>query len=48
MYFANAITFSSNNLIRETALISKVYFPRLIAPMVLCPCYLRVLPLKWQ
>ena len=32
-YFATAVTNSSNSLIRETALISKVYFPRLIAPL---------------
>ncbi len=32
-YFANAITSSGNSLIQESALISKVYFPRLIAPM---------------
>jgi len=32
-YFASAITFSSNSLVQESALISKVYFPRLIAPL---------------
>lgn len=32
-YFANVVTRSSNSLIQEGALISKVYFPRLIAPM---------------
>ncbi len=32
-YFANAITYSGNSLIQESALISKVYFPRLIAPL---------------
>ncbi len=32
--FANAVTSSSNSLIQESALISKVYFPRLIAPLV--------------
>jgi len=33
-YFANAITFSSNSLIQENrALISKVYFPRILAPL---------------
>ncbi len=32
-YFANAITSSGNSLIQESALISKVYFPRLIAPL---------------
>jgi len=33
MYFANSITFSGNSLVDNTALISKVYFPRLIAPL---------------
>ena len=32
-YFANAISFSGNSLIQDTALISKVYFPRLIVPL---------------
>jgi lipopolysaccharide transport system permease protein len=32
-YFASAITFSSNSLVQETALISKVYFPRMIVPL---------------
>jgi len=32
-YFANAISSSGNSLIHQTALISKVYFPRLIAPL---------------
>jgi lipopolysaccharide transport system permease protein len=32
-YFANAITYSSNSLVQNTALISKVYFPRIIAPI---------------
>ena len=32
-YFANAITGSGNSLIANTALISKVYFPRLIIPL---------------
>ena len=32
-YFSNAITYSGNSLIQNTALISKVYFPRLIAPL---------------
>lgn len=32
-YFANSITYSGNSLIQNTALISKVYFPRLIAPL---------------
>jgi len=32
-YFANAITYSGNSLIQEATLISKVYFPRLIAPL---------------
>ncbi|MFC1940395.1 ABC transporter permease [Chloroflexota bacterium] len=32
-YFSNAINHSGNSLIQNTALISKVYFPRLIAPL---------------
>ena len=32
-YFANAVTNSGNSLITNTNLISKVYFPRLIAPL---------------
>ena len=32
-YFSNSITFSSNSLIQNTALISKVYFPRLLTPL---------------
>ena len=32
-YFASAITFSSNSLVQETALISKVYFPRMLVPL---------------
>ncbi|MFC2059492.1 ABC transporter permease [Chloroflexota bacterium] len=32
-YFANAISYSGNSLIQNTPLISKVYFPRLIAPL---------------
>jgi lipopolysaccharide transport system permease protein len=32
-YFSSAITFSSNSLVQETALISKVYFPRMIVPL---------------
>lgn len=32
-YFATAITNSGNSLVQESALISKVYFPRLIAPL---------------
>ncbi|MFC1942666.1 ABC transporter permease [Chloroflexota bacterium] len=32
-YFANAVTASGNSLIQESSLISKVYFPRLIAPL---------------
>ena len=32
-YFANSITNSGNSLIQNTALISKVYFPRLITPL---------------
>ncbi|MBM2824415.1 MAG: type transporter [Dehalococcoidales bacterium] len=32
-YFANVVTRSGNSLIQESALISKVYFPRLIAPL---------------
>jgi lipopolysaccharide transport system permease protein len=33
IYFANVLSFSSNSLIQESNLISKVYFPRLIAPL---------------
>jgi len=32
-YFANSISNSGNSLIQNTALISKVYFPRLIVPL---------------
>jgi lipopolysaccharide transport system permease protein len=32
-YFANAMSYSSNSLVQESALISKVYFPRLITPL---------------
>lgn len=32
-YFANTIASSGNSLIQESGLISKVYFPRLIAPL---------------
>ncbi|MBI4180947.1 MAG: ABC transporter permease [Chloroflexi bacterium] len=32
-YFAGAVTGSSNSLLQEASLISKVYFPRLIAPL---------------
>ncbi len=32
-YFANATTFSGNSLVQNTALISKVYFPRLMVPL---------------
>jgi len=32
-YFANTISFSGNSLVQNTALISKVYFPRLLAPL---------------
>jgi lipopolysaccharide transport system permease protein len=32
-YFANCLTGSSNSLVIESGLISKVYFPRLIAPL---------------
>ena len=32
-YFANAVTGSGNSLIENTNLISKIYFPRLIAPL---------------
>jgi len=33
-YFANAITFSGNSLIQQNAaLITKVYFPRIVAPL---------------
>jgi len=33
LYFANAVTFSSNSLVSNSALITKVYFPRLFAPL---------------
>jgi lipopolysaccharide transport system permease protein len=32
-YFANAVSFSGNSLVQESALVSKVYFPRLITPL---------------
>jgi lipopolysaccharide transport system permease protein len=32
-YFANSITASSNSLVQEGSLISKVYFPRVIVPI---------------
>lgn len=32
-YFASALSNSSNSLVQQTSLISKVYFPRIIAPM---------------
>ena len=32
-YFANAISYSGNSLVQNSVLISKVYFPRLIAPL---------------
>lgn len=32
-YFANAVSFSSNSLVQDMPLVSKVYFPRLIAPL---------------
>ncbi len=32
-YFANALTGASNSLIAEAGLVSKVYFPRMIAPL---------------
>lgn len=32
-YFAGAVSSSSNSLLQEASLISKVYFPRLIAPL---------------
>ncbi len=32
-YFAGAVTNSGNSLVQESALISKVYFPRMIAPL---------------
>jgi lipopolysaccharide transport system permease protein len=32
-YFATSLTNAGNSLIQETALISKVYFPRMIAPL---------------
>ncbi len=33
-YFANTVSFSSNSIVQEANLISKVYFPRLIVPLV--------------
>jgi lipopolysaccharide transport system permease protein len=33
MYFANALTQSSNSLVEHERVITKVYFPRLIVPM---------------
>src|SRR5437867_8343369 len=33
MYFANALTQSSNSLLEHERLITKVYFPRLLVPM---------------
>jgi len=33
LYFLNAVTFSSNSLVSNSALITKVYFPRLFAPL---------------
>jgi len=32
-YFANTTTFSGNSLVQNTALISKVYFPRMMVPL---------------
>ncbi|MBI2852134.1 MAG: ABC transporter permease [Chloroflexi bacterium] len=32
-YFAGSVTFSSNSLVQENTLISKVYFPRLMVPL---------------
>jgi lipopolysaccharide transport system permease protein len=32
-YFANSVSYSSNSLIQNSALISKVYFPHIIAPI---------------
>ena len=32
-YFSNAITSSGNSLVQESALVTKVYFPRMIAPL---------------
>jgi lipopolysaccharide transport system permease protein len=32
-YFANTLSYSSNSLVQESALITKVYFPRLIIPL---------------
>ena len=32
-YFTNAVTFSANSLVSNAALITKVYFPRLLAPL---------------
>ena len=39
-YFNNSINFSGNSLIQNTALITKVYFPRLIAPLAPVLAYL--------
>ena len=33
IYFANSITYSGNSLVQESALVTKVYFPRMIAPL---------------
>jgi len=33
IYFANSITSSGNSLVAESALVTKVYFPRMIAPL---------------
>jgi lipopolysaccharide transport system permease protein len=33
LYFMNAVTFSANSLVSNSALITKVYFPRLFAPL---------------
>jgi len=33
LYFANSVIFSSNSLVSNSALITKVYFPRLLAPL---------------
>lgn len=35
-YFSNALTMSSNSLVSNSSLISKVYFPRALLPMASC------------
>jgi lipopolysaccharide transport system permease protein len=39
-YFSNALSFSSNSLMREMPLVSKVYFPRMLAPFTPVVTYL--------